>query len=250
MLTLTSLFVIASCLARAVDTLSVAEDGNDFVATTVDPDNTICTRHQICNGIMCKDVCEIGSVQIDPFVSEALAFQRALQLHEPLMKTTLIGTHNSAISQAYGFGIEEDYIEGLLGKPFYTGDDLGEGVCQSLSVLDQLRLGLRHIEIDITSGYFEIFDPKLPRVNQIFVCHSPFPLDPELVLEIEAKAAEEHIDLKWDPKNLSCEHTNVPFRIMLLEIKGWLNDNPNEIVVLYLDTKPLTVDLPSQAAAM
>ena len=30
-----------------------------------------------------------------------------------------------------------------------------EGVCQTLSVTDQLRMGLRHIEIDITSGYGE-----------------------------------------------------------------------------------------------
>mmetsp|Transcript_5083 Transcript_5083/g.15485 ORF Transcript_5083/g.15485 Transcript_5083/m.15485 type:complete len:462 (+) Transcript_5083:1-1386(+) len=214
------------------------------------PDNAVCTRVKRCNGIMCKEICAEGSVQLDPWADSALAFQRALQLHEPLYKTTLIGTHNSAISQAYGFGIEQDYLEGLLGHPLYAGDDLGEGVCQSLSVVDQLRMGLRHIEIDITSGYFEIFDPTLPRVNQIFVCHSPFPLSPQLVAEVDIKAAEQHISLGWDPKNLSCEHTNVPLRVMLESIKGWLDANPDEIVMLYFDTKPLTVELPSQAKAM
>jgi hypothetical protein len=48
---------------------------------------------------------------------KALLFQRELQYNEPLVRTQLIGTHNSAISQAYRFGIEQDYIEGLLGKP-------------------------------------------------------------------------------------------------------------------------------------
>ncbi len=37
---------------------------------------------------------------------------------------------------------------------------------------------------------------------------------------------------------------------MLLEIKGWLDANPREIVMLYYGTKPLVVSLPSQAAAM
>ena len=41
----------------------------------------------------------------------------------------MIGTHNSAITQAYGFGIEQDYISELLPDyPVYTSDNLGEGV--------------------------------------------------------------------------------------------------------------------------
>ena len=63
--------------------------------------------------------------------------------------------------QARGFGIEQDFVANLTGAPQYLGDDLGEGVCQSLSVLDQLRLGLRHVEIDITSGYFEALEREL-----------------------------------------------------------------------------------------
>lgn len=82
------------------------------------------------------------------------------------------------------------------------------------------------------------------------MCHSPFPLSPQLVAEVDLAAAAKHINLHWDPKNLSCEHTNVPLRLMLEEIQRWLLDNPTEIVMLYFDTKPLTVELPSQAAAM
>lgn len=95
---------------------------------------------------MCQQVCPIGRVPTDPWVDSGMAFVRELQRAEPLVRTTMIGTHNSAITQAYGFGIEQDYIHKLLPKyPVYTADNLGEGVCNTFSVLDQLRMGLRHV---------------------------------------------------------------------------------------------------------
>lgn len=169
------------------------------------------------------------------------------------MRATLLGTHNSAISQAYRFGIEEDFIFNLTGERMYRGDDLGEGVCQTLSVTDQLRMGLRHIEIDITSGYFKAFEPRLPKVDEIFVCHSPFPLDPQLVNEVRRAAKAKGVSLDgFEAKNLSCEGTHVPLAAMLREIKAWMDrpENADEVVMVYYDTKPLTVDLPSQATAI
>ena len=74
------------------------------------------------------DVCTIGSVVPDPFASVGLALQRALQRNEPVARTTFLGTHNSAISQAYGFGIEMDGIENLTNTTLYANDDVGEGV--------------------------------------------------------------------------------------------------------------------------
>ena len=44
-------------------------------------DGANCTRTRLCNGIMCEDVCAPGTVQVDPWVDNALRFQRALQ-HE------------------------------------------------------------------------------------------------------------------------------------------------------------------------
>merc|ERR550514_1308544 len=107
--------------------------------TVVARDTANCTRVRICNGFMCDEVCKPGSVVIDPFVDRALQFQRNLQFDDLLVRATLPGTHNSAITQAYGFGIEQDYIEQLLNTTLYKGDDLGEGVCNTFSVLDQLR---------------------------------------------------------------------------------------------------------------
>jgi hypothetical protein len=58
-----------------------------------------------------------------------LALQRALQRDEWVSRNTFLGSHNSAISQAYGYGIEMDGIEALLNTSLYSSDDLGEGVC-------------------------------------------------------------------------------------------------------------------------
>ena len=134
-----------------------------------------------------------------------MKFQRKLQLDQPFMKFEAPGTHNSAISQAYGFGIEQDGIEALLSIDMYKyvnvwcrgcgqggcfdifkggvwccwsdrlflshlfrGDDEGEGVCQYLSITDQLRIGLRHIGNTPSSVLFALlftgcspFEPTL-----------------------------------------------------------------------------------------
>ena len=108
--------------------------------------------------------------------------------------------------------------------------------------MDQLRLGLRHIEIDINSGWEKL------HLDETFVCHSPVPLAPGKVLEIEAKALAKGIKLGWKPEKLSCLGTSIKFKTMLSEIQEWLLENPREIVVLYLDVKPGCVALPAQAS--
>ena len=208
-----------------------------------------CERTTLCNGEMCASVCAPGTVALDAWVDASLRFQRALQLDEPLARATLPGTHNSAITQARGFGIEQDFVANLTGAPQYLGDDLGEGVCQSLSVLDQLRLGLRHVEIDITSGYFEALERERPAVDDIFVCHTPAP-DPEVVARVRLAAhAQGAAPLDWERRKLSCEGTSVPLAAQLAEVRGWLDAHPDEFVALYFDTKPFTASLPSQAAS-
>ena len=48
----------------------------------------------------------------------------------------------SAINEADGYGIEKYFISALQGgSNLDTGDDVGEGVCQYLSITDQLRIG-------------------------------------------------------------------------------------------------------------
>ena len=188
----------------------------------------------------------VGSVVTDPVASVGLKLQRNLQRKEPLVRNTMIGTHNSAISQAYGFGIEMDGFETLLNTTLYSNDDVGEGVDQNFALTDQLNMGLRHLEIDITSGYFEV----PPKINDIFVWHSPVPLDPSLVEKVKRAARKQKVDLgDWKPGKLSCLGTHVVFETMLAEVKTWLDRNPTEFVILYLDTKPGTVLTKAQSTA-
>lgn len=189
----------------------------------------MCTRKQVCNGILCTYICETGTVEVNQWAVDSLKFQRKLQLDQPFMKFEAPGTHNSAISQAYGFGIEEDAIEAILGINLYKGDDEGEGVCQYLSITDQLRMGLRHIEIDIWWGTY------VEKGHDIVVCHSPIPGYP--FWEVEKAAAEKNISLGWDVRNLSCLGTWHNFTDILMEVRDFVDSTPDEIVMLYLDTK-------------
>ena len=218
-------------------------------APSLGRDYANCTRTRLCNGdYLCADVCEIGTVRPEAHTSSALALQRALTYDDRLARQQFIGSHNSAISQPYGFGIEMDGFETLLNETLYINDDLGEGIDQTFTLTDQLNLGLRHLEIDITAGYFRL---PILKLEDFFVCHSPVPLDPKSVAKLELAALEQHVKLGWwDPLKLSCLGTNMPLRSALVEVRTWLEANPREFVVLYLDTKPLTMTGKAQADAM
>ena len=89
-----------------------------------------CNRRKLCNGnLMCAYVCEPGTVETDPWTDTALAYQRRLQRADPLVVAELPSTHNSAISEAYGYGIEKYFISALGGGlDTNQGDDIGTGV--------------------------------------------------------------------------------------------------------------------------
>ena len=62
-------------------------------------------RVRMCNGdYLCTDVCQKGGVRVELPSHVALKLQRNLQKKEVVARNTFIGSHNSAISQAYGFG--------------------------------------------------------------------------------------------------------------------------------------------------
>ena len=62
-------------------------------------------RARMCNGdYLCTDVCQKGAVRVEIPSRVGLALQRNLQKKEVVARNTFIGSHNSAISQAYGFG--------------------------------------------------------------------------------------------------------------------------------------------------
>ena len=57
-----------------------------FLALAHAYDAANCTqRTQMCNGIMCQDLCDIGTVPTDPWVDGGMAFIRELQRREPMV---------------------------------------------------------------------------------------------------------------------------------------------------------------------
>jgi hypothetical protein len=189
-----------------------------------------CAKQKLCNGnLMCAYVCEKGTVQLDSWIVNSLDYQRELQKSDNMMFYEMASTHNSAITEADGFGIEKYFIAALGGGlDMDEGDDVGEGVCQYLTLTDQLRMGVRHLEIDIWWDRL---------VDGLVVCHSPVPLFPVREVTREAEAA--NLTLVWDPKNMSCLGTKRMFSDVLTEIKDWmvLEENLDEMVMLFFDTK-------------
>lgn len=178
---------------------------------------------------MCAYVCEQGTVKVDAWAVNALNYQRQLQRSDNMVFYEMSSTHNSAISEANNFGIEKYFIAALGGGlDMDEGDDVGEGVCQYLTLTDQLRMGVRHLEIDLW------WDPLL---DDVVVCHSPVPLFP--VREVTRQAEAAGLDLVWDPKNMSCLGTKRMFTDVLTEVKDWmmLDENKEQIVMLFFDTK-------------
>lgn len=199
-----------------------------------------CSRKKICNGnLMCAFVCESGTAETNAWTDSALAYQRRLQRDDPLVVTELPSTHNSAISEAYGYGIEKYFISALGGGlDTNQGDDVGTGVCQHLTLVDQLNMGIRHLEVDVWWGPKQDLDGKVhDGKGDLVVCHSPVPLYP--VGEIQRQAEAAGLNLQFDAKNMSCIGTKRLFVDVLTEIKDWmmLEKNKEEFVMLYIDTK-------------
>lgn len=178
---------------------------------------------------MCAYTCARGTVELDDWATSALEYQRNLQRDDAFMFFELPSTHNSFISEADGYGIEKYFISALQGgADLDQGDDIGEGVCQYLSGTDQLRMGVRHLEVDIWWG---------PAEQQVVVCHSPIPLYP--VGSVNRAAADANLTLEWEPAKMSCAGTKRLLADVLGEIRDWmlLQENSDEIVVVYFDTK-------------
>jgi len=88
-----------------------------------------CATQTLCNGKLCANTCVPGTAVTDEWVDSALVYQRSLQKPQIFAKSMFPGTHNSAISEAYGYGIEKYVISALHGYDPATmndSDDVGE----------------------------------------------------------------------------------------------------------------------------
>ncbi len=68
-----------------------------------------------CDGDnVCSIVCQRGTVQIEPWLQHAIKTQTRLAQRVPLCMASMLGTHNSAITLADGYGNLDLYFEQYL----------------------------------------------------------------------------------------------------------------------------------------
>ncbi len=64
---------------------------------------------------MCTEVCEAGSVVLEPWLTAAARLQARLSRQLPFCFATVLGTHNSGISLADGYGNLDPYFQQVRG---------------------------------------------------------------------------------------------------------------------------------------
>lgn len=153
----------------------------------------------------CSGFSANGSYQHDPanclvitpspqHVLPGLALQHRIDQYEPMNRSQWLGTHNSTIARVNTSSIQ------LANMSFSDPN-------QTLSVTDQLNVGVRSIELDMLWH------------DELQSCHLHAELPP--VLRDIVKAA-------------SCAG-NIEIKLALSDIQQWLIKHPNDVVMIYID---------------
>ncbi|KAF1776778.1 PLC-like phosphodiesterase, TIM beta/alpha-barrel domain [Phytophthora cactorum] len=180
---------------------------------TNDIEDITCTMVDKCNsaGTVCSSVCEKGTASISSWLNQTLAYQRNLAFSGQLCYAQIPSTHNSAITLADGYGNRDQLFNANLDSDkSYSYLKTNNHV---LSLTDQLGIGIRWIEID--THYF------LDDFHTGHLC-----------------------TILWGPELLGCFPSisgikttdEVTTRSSMEEVMDWLEENPTEFVVVYMDT--------------
>jgi phosphatidylinositol-specific phospholipase C-like protein len=146
------------------------------------------------------------------WLTHALALQRALDDDRPLQDELWTHTHNSFNADVY--------------QPTFYGIDRN----QIYSITDQLRMGVRAIELDLHWAQSVKGDPA-NGFKAVLVCHG-------------------NTELGAGVLHFGCGVNDRTLRDYLTEIRAWMDDNPDEVLMLYLenqlDADPVAHDLAAQ----
>lgn len=206
------------------------------------PAGVNCTATQWCDsGDVCTEVCARGSVQVEPWLAHAIRQQSRLVQTLPLCWASLLGTHNSAITLADGYGNLDEYFRGFFKYIKWAVKDFSDAPLQTndqlLSMTDQLNLGVRSLELDThwVGGILRIAHCgglHVPQLNKIVEA-----------LNFVAKLL--HRRIRWDTETLGCvpSLSSIPAMEQRLltdafqEIKAWMDrpENEKEFLMLYFD---------------
>lgn len=119
-----------------------------LVNTLIHP-NTTCTHTLYCSRTeYCSEICQPGTVSTTAWHQFASRTQSTLSTLSSFCEHQSIGTHNSAITAAYGYGVEDTFYSVLLSASYLQLNQV-RTLSQFYSITDQLNMGVRQIELDI-----------------------------------------------------------------------------------------------------
>jgi len=198
--------------------IEAREKGESIGPIQGTPDSVKCTRNKYKQ-------CERGTVQVDSWTTNTLAFQTHLYDDVPLDHGFRPATHNSHIDFADGYGLYQDEVTALV--HILNPKEKVQISNQWLSITDQLNMGLRHLELDI--HYYK---------GSIKICHAGGVHFKQLDALLQFLSKELKIEIKWDSETLGCFSQGYPtLRDALTEIVTWIKNPPRakEVLILYFD---------------
>lgn len=199
--------------------------------------DTTCTKVQKCDakGTTCSEICQKGSVVVPEWLNQTLAYERKLAYKGPICFAQIPATHNSAITLADGYGNRDQLFNLNLNaqKPYsYLKTNN-----HALSLTDQLKLGVRWLEID---AHFFLDDLHTGHCGNLGSASIT-----ALFTAIDAKLAK-YGTILWGPELLGCfpsmsgirPEEQIKTRDTMLELRAWLDkpENQKEVLFVYLDT--------------
>ncbi|KAG1697172.1 hypothetical protein DVH05_017557 [Phytophthora capsici] len=194
-----------------------------------------CTMVDKCNsaGTVCSSVCEKGTASISSWLNQTLAYQRNLAFSGKLCYAQIPSTHNSAITLADGYGNRDQLFNANLNPDktysyFKTNN-------QVLSLADQLDIGMRWIEID--THYF-LDDFHTGHCGNLALSSI------ETFFDAFDRQLAKYGTILWGLELLGCFPSisgikttdEVTTRSSMQEVKDWLDANPTELVMIYMDS--------------
>nr|CCA25756.1 conserved hypothetical protein [Albugo laibachii Nc14] len=207
-----------------------------YVPDTV-PEGVTCNKVKRCDRKnVCAIVCERGSVQMKLWASRALHIQRQASYERDICTAQLPSSHNSAITLADGYGIEDHIFEGYLRYISWISSPLHIHTNnQHFSLTDQLQLGVRFIELDV-----HWVDDDL-RIAHCGGFRSK--LIDEFVKILNDIAKHLGTEIEWDSETIGCKPSlsSIPaieqrsVDKALEEIAIWLHANENEFLLVFFD---------------
>eukprot|EP01006_Ploeotia_vitrea_P033743 TRINITY_DN65626_c13_g1_i1.p1 TRINITY_DN65626_c13_g1~~TRINITY_DN65626_c13_g1_i1.p1 ORF type:complete len:646 (-),score=314.13 TRINITY_DN65626_c13_g1_i1:196-2133(-) len=213
-------------LVGYVSGAGTAKSPYKLLKATLDNNSTSfqCDKLAQASGCKCgwEGHCARGSMQIDPWIQKSLKFQHALQRDETLNNCQFLQTHNAYNNRADGYGLLDNLWGKILKK---LNSTLEVRIAnQEFSITDQLRMGVRSLELDL-----HWFNKK------IRLCHSHGP-NSTLVTDI-VKILEIilHRKIDWDLHNIGCGLWDRPYELAVAEINTWIRapGNEDEVLVIY-----------------